>query len=105
MRKRKNRLEPVHPGDVLREDFLKPLGLSAYTMAKTIGSTPIAISQILRRKRGVSAEMSLKLRRVFEVSPELWVGIQAGFDLELARNRSQAAIFRRIRQFRIAKAA
>jgi addiction module HigA family antidote len=95
MSKRKDRLDLVHPGDVLREDFMKPLGLSAYAVAKAIGVTPIAISEIIRRKRNVSAEMALKLGRLFNVSPELWMGIQADYDLELARNSSEAKIFRR----------
>src|SRR6266446_3464225 len=94
MSRRKDRLDPVHPGDVLREDFMKPLGLSAYAVAKAIGSTPIAISQIIRRKRAVSAEMALKLGRLFNVSPELWMGIQADYDLEVARLHSQERIQR-----------
>jgi len=96
MNKRKDRLDPVHPGDVLREDFMKPLGLSAYAVAKAIGATPIAVSEIIRRKRAVSAPMALKLGRLFTVSPELWMGIQADYDLELARDRSEAEIIRRI---------
>ena len=105
MSKRKDRLNPVHPGDVLREDFMKPLGLSAYAVAKAIGSTPIAISQIIRRKRGVSAEMALKLGRLFNVSPELWMGIQADYDLEVARDRSEAAILLRVHPLKIGQAA
>ena len=97
MRKRKERLDPVHPGDVLREDFMKPMGLSAYAVAKAVGATPIAISEIVRCKRGVSAEMALKLGRFFGVSPELWVGIQSDYDLEIARGRSEKKIFRRVR--------
>lgn len=96
MSKRKDRLDPVHPGDVLREDFMKPLDLSAYAVAKATGCTPIAISQICRRQRGVSAEMALKLGRLFNVSPELWMGIQADYDLESARLRSEADIERRV---------
>jgi addiction module HigA family antidote len=88
----KDRLNPVHPGDVLREDFMKPLGLSAYAVAKAVGATPIAISQICRGKRSVSAEMALKLGRLFNVSPELWLGIQADYDLEIARSHCQGAI-------------
>ena len=76
MSKRKDRLDPVHPGDVLREDFMKPLGLSAYAVAKAIGVTPIAISEIVRRKRAVSAEMALKLGRLFNVSISLNKGMQ-----------------------------
>lgn len=96
MNNRKNRLAPVHPGDVLREDFMKPLGLSAYAVAKAIGATPIAISQICRHKRSVSAEMALKLGRLFNVSPELWMGIQADYDLEVARLHCQRRVERDI---------
>ena len=75
---------------------MKPLGLTAYAAAKALGTTPITISLILRRKRAVSAEMALKLGRLFNVSPELWVGIQADYDLEIARLRSAKAIERRV---------
>src|SRR6185369_4419581 len=105
MNKRKDRLEAVHPGDVLREDFMKPLGLSAYAVAKAIGATPIAISEIVRRKRAVSAEMALKLGRLFSVSPELWMGIQADYELEIARERSETAILRRIHPLKLAQTA
>ena len=105
MSKRKNRLDPVHPGDMLREDFMKPLSLSGYAVAKAIGVTPIAISEIIRRKRAVSAEMALKLGRLFNVSPEVWMGIQADYDLEIARDRSELDIFRRIHPLKLSPAA
>src|SRR5438132_6892950 len=105
MSKRTERLVPVHPGDVLREDFMKPLGLSAYAVAKAIGATPIAISQICRRRRGVSAEMALKLGRLFNVSPELWMGIQADYDLEVARLHSEKRIERSVHPLRELQAA
>ena len=94
MSNRNERLNPVHPGDVLREDFMKPLNLSAYAVAKAIGATPIAISQICRGRRSVSAEMALKLGRLFQVSPELWMGIQSDYDLEVARLSCQRRIER-----------
>ncbi len=84
---------------------MKPLGLSAYAVAKAIGATPIAISQIIRRKRAVSAEMALKLGRLFNVSPELWLGIQTDYDLEQARLRSEAAISRRVQPILTARKA
>jgi len=68
---------------------MKPLGLSAYAVAKAIGCSPITISLITRGKRAVSAEMALKLGCYFNVSPELWVGIQGDYDLEMARLGSQ----------------
>jgi len=58
MSKPRDRLNPVHPGDVLREDFMKPMSLSGYAVAKAVGATPIAISQICRGQRGVSAEIN-----------------------------------------------
>jgi addiction module HigA family antidote len=101
---RKNRLDPVHPGDVLRQDFMKPLGLSAYAVAKVIGVTPIAVSEIIRRKRAVSAQMPLKLGRLFNNSPEP-LGIQADYDLGIARARSEAEIVRRIRPLKATRLA
>ncbi len=105
MNRRKNRLDPVHPGDILLEDFMKPMGLSAYAVAKAISATPIAISEIIRHKRSVSANMALKLGRLFDVSPELWMGIQADYDLEIARERSKPEILRRIHPLKLAPAA
>ena len=78
---------------------MKPLRLSAYAVAKAIGSTPITISMICRKKRAVSAEMALKLGRFFQVSPELWMGIQADYDLEVARLRREKDIAKRVRPF------
>ena len=73
---------------------MKPLGLSGYLMAKAIGATPIAISEIIRRKRAVSAEIAPRAwAQLYNVSPELWMGIQADYDLEIARDRSEAPDF------------
>jgi addiction module HigA family antidote len=105
MSKAKDRLATVHPGDVLREDFMKPLGLSAYAVAKAIGATPIAISQICRGKRSVSAEMALKLGRLFNISPELWMGIQADYDLEIAGLDCQERIEQEIHPLEALRAA
>ena len=80
----------------MREDFMKPLGLSAYAVAKAIGSTPITISLICRGQRSVSAEMALKLGRFLNVSPELWMGIQADYDLEVTRLREEARIEKQV---------
>ena len=84
---------------------MKPMDLSAYAVAKAIGATPIAISEIIRRKRAVSAEMALKLERLFDVSAELWMGIQVDYDLEIARDRSEARIHRRIQPLKPAPVA
>jgi addiction module HigA family antidote len=93
--KKNKHLDPVHPGDVLREDFLVPLGLSAYRIANDLGVEPIAITSICKRKRAISAAMALKLGKYFRTSPEIWTGLQAQYDLEIA-SRSLSAKLARI---------
>src|SRR5271170_2472997 len=78
------RLRPVHPGQILKKDFLQPLNLSAYALAKAIGVTPIRITQILRGERGITADTALLLARFFGTSADLWMGLQAQYDLEIA---------------------
>lgn len=80
-------LASVHPGDILCEDFLIPLGLSAYRVARDLGVGPIAITSICKGERSVSAIMALKLGRYFKTSPEIWTGLQAQYDLEVASRK------------------
>lgn len=80
----------------MREDFMKPLKLSAYRVAKDIGVGAITISMICRGKRSVSAEMALKLGRYTNTSPELWTGIQADYDLEIAKRALEKRVQREI---------
>ena len=79
------KLPPIHPGEVLLEDFMKPLGLSQYRVAKDIGVTPIRISQIVHGKRAVTADTAMRLGRYFGTSAEVWLRLQARYDLEKAR--------------------
>lgn len=78
------RLRPVHPGRILKHDFLEPLRLSAYALAKALGVTPIRVTQILRGERGISADTALLLARFFGTSASLWLGLQSQYDLETA---------------------
>ncbi len=80
--KKNKRIPSVHPGEILKEEFMKPMGLSAYALAKATATTPITISQIIRGKRGLSAEMALRLGHYFGMSPEFWQGLQADYNLE-----------------------
>jgi addiction module HigA family antidote len=82
------RLRSVHPGKILLHDFLEPLNMSAYALAKAVGVTPIRVTQILRGERGVSADTALLLGRFFGTSAELWLGLQAQYDLEIAGHAS-----------------
>ena len=81
------RLPPIHPGEVLLEDFMKPLGLSQYRVAKDIGVSPIRISQIVHGKRAITADTAMRLARYLGTSAEVWVRMQARYDLEVAQDK------------------
>jgi addiction module HigA family antidote len=85
----KKMFPPVHPGEILNEEFLKPLGITAYKLSKEIKVPPIAISQILHGKRGITADMAIKLGQYFCVSAESWVNVQAHYELESAREQKK----------------
>jgi addiction module HigA family antidote len=80
----KNKLRPVHPGEVLMEEFLKPLGLSQSRLALDIGVHPRRINEIVQRKRSITADTALRLARYFGTSPQFWLGLQADYDLDVA---------------------
>ena len=83
---------PIHPGEVLREDFLKPLELSQYALAKALAVPQMRISEIVNRKRAITPDTALRLGRYFGTSAEFWVGMQATYDLEVARDSSAGKI-------------
>ena len=93
------KLRPVHPGDILKHDFLAPLGLSAYRVAKEIGVSLPTVNDIVRRRRAVTAEMALRFARYFGTSAELWQNLQAQYDLEVATLKIGATVARHIRPF------
>lgn len=76
------RLPNIHPGEILVEEFLKPMGITAYRLAKATGVPQTRISQIIHEKRGISAETALRLGRFFGMSAEFWLGLQNDFDLK-----------------------
>jgi antitoxin HigA-1 len=78
------RLPPVHPGEVLLEEFLKPLGLSQNRLGLNIGVHPRRINEIVLHKRRVTAETALRLARYFGTSPQFWLGLQSDYDLDIA---------------------
>lgn len=78
---------PTHPGEVLREDFLKPLGMSQYALARAIDVPQIRVSAIVNGKRAITPDTALRLARYFGTTPEFWLGMQATYDLEMARDR------------------
>lgn len=78
-------LQPIHPGEILYEDFMKPLGVSINELARQIAVPPNRISEIVSGKRSITADTALRLGKYFGVSPEIWLGLQADYDLRVAR--------------------
>lgn len=84
---RHDKLPPVHPGEVLLEEFLKPLAISQYRLAKDISVPPRRVNEIVLRKRSVSADTALRLSRFFGTSPEFWLNLQSQYDLDVETDR------------------
>ena len=82
-------LSPIHPGEVLLEDFLKPLGLSQYRLAKDIGVKPIRISEIVNGKRSITVDTAMRFARYFGTSADVWLGLQLDYDLESAKDQEE----------------
>ncbi|MBL0742512.1 HigA family addiction module antidote protein [Chryseolinea sp. Jin1] len=82
------KLENVHPGEILKEDFLDALNVTPYALAKAIGVDQTRISQLIKGTRNMSADTALRLGRFFGTSPEFWLNLQTRFDLETERNKN-----------------
>ncbi len=78
-------LEPIPPGEVLYEEFMKPLGVSINALAREISVPPNRVSAIVNGKRSITADTALRLGKYFGVSPEVWLGLQADYDLRIAK--------------------
>ncbi len=90
------RLPPIHPGEILREEFLKPLGMSMNKLAAELHVPTNRITQIVEGRRSVTGETALRLARYFGTSAEFWIGIQKDYDLQIARDEFEAAVERQI---------
>jgi addiction module HigA family antidote len=95
---RKVKLVPVHPGEILNEEFLKPMGLSQNRLALALGVPARRINEIVLEKRGISADTALRLSAYFGNSADFWLGIQMDYDLDTARIDTGAAIDREVRR-------
>ena len=82
-----NKLDPIHPGEILLEDFMEPLGLTAYRVAKDIGVDPPRIHSIIAGRRSISADTALRLGQYFGVSAQFWLNLQSQYDLEIAKDK------------------
>jgi addiction module HigA family antidote len=82
-----SKLAPIHPGEVLMEDFLVPLGLSQYRLAQDLSVPPRRINEIVHGKRAITADSALRLARYFGTSEQFWLNLQSRYDLEVERDR------------------
>ena len=92
----KNGMRPIHPGEILREDFLKPLGMSANALAKALNVAAPRINDIVRERRGVSADTAMRLARYFGGDAHSWLNLQTAYDLRSAEMTSAKRIAREI---------
>ena len=90
-------LAPIHPGEILLEDFMKPLGISINQLARDLDVPPNRISAVVNGTRSVTADTALWLGTYFRVSPETWLGLQIDYDLRLTRQRNGDQIIRSVR--------
>ena len=95
--KRRRSFAPVHPGEVILHDYLEPLGMSQYALAKALGITQARLGEIVRGKRAISPDTALRLARYFGTSAEFWIGMQGQYDLEIARDAQAATIAREVK--------
>lgn len=95
---KKSKLNPIHPGEVLDGEFLKPMSLSQNRLALSLGVPARRINEIVLGKRGISADTALRLSTYFGNSADFWLGIQMEYDLDIARIESGASIEREVRK-------
>jgi len=93
------KLAPVHPGEILQEEFLVPMGISQYRLAKDISVPPRRINEVVRGQRAITADTALRLARYFRTTERFWLNLQTRYDLEVEKNRLGDRLDREIRAF------
>ena len=99
----RKKLEPVHPGEILSEEFLIPMGLSQNRLAIDIGVPPRRINEIVLGKRRITADTALRLGRYFSMSPQFWLGLQMDYDLDVEEDQLADRLDREVRVFAAAR--
>ncbi|MGA7459606.1 MAG: HigA family addiction module antitoxin [Candidatus Korobacteraceae bacterium] len=95
--KKSAKLAPIHPGEILREDFMKPLGISMNRLALDLRVPVTRIAEIVHERRGITPDTALRLGRYFNTSPRFWLNAQSSYDLEVAQDALQSAIEHEVR--------
>tara|TARA_B100000959_G_scaffold284791_1_gene357381 strand:+ start:5226 stop:5528 length:303 start_codon:yes stop_codon:yes gene_type:complete len=99
---KKRKIKPLHPGEVLSEEYLKPMKLSQNRLGLDLGVPPRRINEIVHGKRRVSADTALRLGRYFGMSPQFWLGLQMDYDLDVEEDRLGKQLEREVRECAIA---
>ena len=91
-----NKMRPIHPGEVLREEFLVPLGLSAHALSQALRIPAPRVNDIVRERRGVTPDTALRLARHFGTTAQFWINLQASYDLKIAMREAGARITKEV---------
>jgi addiction module HigA family antidote len=95
------RVKAIHPGEILMEEFLRPLKISQYRLAKDIGVSPRRINEIVLQKRIISANTALRLSKYFKTSPEFWLNLQSHYDLEIETEKLSDTLKDKVKIFKL----
>jgi len=98
------KLSPIHPGEILKEEFLEPMGISQYRVAKDISVPPRRINEIVHGKRAITADTALRLGRFFNMSPQFWLNLQTRYDLEVTEDRLDNRLDDEVRTLKVQNA-
>lgn len=90
------KLKPVHPGEILREEFMEPFGLNPHKLSLALRVSAPTVSEIVREERGISTDMALRLAHCFNTTPEFWLNMQTSYDLDVLRDKEAAKIQREV---------
>ncbi len=93
----RKKMPPIHPGEILLEEFLEPMGISQYRLAKDISVPPRRINEIVQGKRSISADTALRLSRYFGLSERFWLNLQARYDLEMEKDKLELRLQKEVR--------
>ncbi len=99
MKTKKRDFSPIHPGEILVSEFLEPMGISQYRLAKDIGVTPRRINEIVHGRRAISADTALRLSHFFGMEAQFWLNLQSRYDMEVARELLHDKIIKQVRPF------
>ncbi|MGQ3685069.1 MAG: HigA family addiction module antitoxin [Candidatus Loosdrechtia sp.] len=86
------KMKPIHPGEILLEEFLEPMGISQNLLARETGMSPRRINEIVLGKRSITGDTAIRLGRLFGIEPEFWMNLQSRYDLEVAEDRFQSKV-------------